>query len=138
MADRAAPSLRQVEVQLDCSSEQEFLQRFAPEIAAKGLRVELADLPRVGSRVAVAIAFADGQVVARARGFVTGKIDERAVRVRLTELDPGGIAFELSPGAALHAASALAGRVTPAPAAASPAAARPPTPPPVLISVARR
>ncbi|HEU4385660.1 MAG TPA: hypothetical protein VFR85_19395 [Anaeromyxobacteraceae bacterium] len=93
----AVPSV--VRLKIPCADKREFLERFAPRYAQKGVFVPGGRPRPVGSRLHLKLEFRDGTVGVSGDALVTGQgTSERPGMVlRFTALDPGSLQFELSP-----------------------------------------
>lgn len=121
MSDR--PALPSIRVKLPSEGERDFLQRYAPRIAEKGLTIPTANLRAVGSRLRLVLELKSGEVVsgeAVVESHPTGP--KPALVVRFVSLDDGSIVFPFSAKAAAS------------PGAAPPPAAPSPAPPPAPVA----
>jgi hypothetical protein len=121
LADR--PALPSIRVKLPSEGERDFLQRYAPRIAEKGLTIPTANLRPVGSRIRLTLELKSGEVVSGEAVVESHLAGARpALVVRFASLDEGSIVFPFSADAAASPAAA--------PAEPEPSAARPPAPAP--------
>ena len=97
MSEAAAPPV--VRLKIPCADKREFLERFAPRYAQRGVFVPGGRPRPVGSRIHLKLEFRDGTVGVSGDALVTGQgTGERPGMVlRFTALHPGSIQFELSP-----------------------------------------
>jgi hypothetical protein len=118
------PALPSIRVKLPSEGGRDFLQRYAPRIAEKGLTIPTANLRAVGSRIRLTLELKSGEVVsgeAVVESHLTGP--KPALVVRFASLDEGSIVFPFAGQPAASAGAAPPPAATPAPVPA--AAARP-------------
>jgi hypothetical protein len=118
------PALPSIRVKLPSEGERDFLLRYAPTIASKGLTIPTANLRAVGSRIRLTLELKSGEVVSGEAVVESHLVTatKKALLVRFLALDEGSIVFPFSADAAASPAAA--------PAEPEPSAARPPAPAP--------
>lgn len=108
-------SLPAVRLKIPCADAREFLDRYAPHYAARGVFVPTERPRPVGSRIHLKIELRDGNLGASGEALVAGHVAEPArhgMTLHLARLDPDSPQFELSPAPGSRPA------VTPRPALA--------------------
>jgi len=134
------PALPSIRVKLPSEGERDFLQRYAPTIASKGLTIPTANLRAVGSRIRLTLELKSGEVVSGEAVVESHLVtaSRKALLVRFLALDEGSIVFQFSGPAAASPSAAASPPAEPAPpyepalpaTTPTPYAERPPAPAP--------